>query len=464
MSKYKKLVKNTGLFAIGSLSSKLIVFAMLPLYAKFLTPEEFGKIDLFQISIFILVSLFTLEINQAILKFLLEKSKEDIMSNALAIWFVSVMISFVFLYIFRDFKFFSESIKVYLLGYSLVSLVGIFKAFIKGKNLNILYSVGEIVYTIIFMISNYIYIAVYSQGVNGYLKSFILSNLILILYYFIFSRKHISLKIQSININIMKKLLIFSVPLVPNALNWFIINSSDKIIIMNHLGFSILGLYAFSYKIPTLIKFLTQIFMQAWQQTAIEEYNFKKKSQFFNNILNFYTVFLIVITCIILVFLKQIIHILIDPRYQECWKYSGLLIYTNIFSSLSSLLGVGFLIKNYTKGIFLSSIFGGVINILINLLLIKKIGLYAAIFSSILACFSMFLIRFYRIRKEFDLKISYNIYLSFTILVVETYYFCIEKLNGYISIVFFLLMIFVNYKYLRTIFVMSSGFVRKKYA
>ena len=42
MNKYKKLLKNTFLFGIGTFSSKLMVFLLMPIYTAVLSPDQYN--------------------------------------------------------------------------------------------------------------------------------------------------------------------------------------------------------------------------------------------------------------------------------------------------------------------------------------------------------------------------------------------------------------------------------------
>lgn len=46
MNRYQKLASNTVTFAIGTFSSKFLVFLMLPLYTRTLSSAEYGEVDL----------------------------------------------------------------------------------------------------------------------------------------------------------------------------------------------------------------------------------------------------------------------------------------------------------------------------------------------------------------------------------------------------------------------------------
>ena len=66
--------------------------------------------------------------------------------------------------------------------------------------------------------------------------------------------------ITEINKTDIKNMLAYSIPLVPNAIMWWIINSSDKYLILYYLSAEENGLFAISTKIPMIINIVYQIF------------------------------------------------------------------------------------------------------------------------------------------------------------------------------------------------------------
>ena len=45
MNEKKRLIKNTGIIAVGNISTKLVSFFLLPLYTNILSTAEYGTVD-----------------------------------------------------------------------------------------------------------------------------------------------------------------------------------------------------------------------------------------------------------------------------------------------------------------------------------------------------------------------------------------------------------------------------------
>lgn len=68
-SRYKSLIKDTGIFALGNIGSKLILFVLMPLYTNFMTTEEYGTADLVLTFARLLIPIVSVVIQDAVLRF-----------------------------------------------------------------------------------------------------------------------------------------------------------------------------------------------------------------------------------------------------------------------------------------------------------------------------------------------------------------------------------------------------------
>ena len=66
------MAKNTAILAIGQLSSKIFTFLLLPVYTSLLSPDDFGTIDALQTVISLALYFVTLQIENAVFRFIIE--------------------------------------------------------------------------------------------------------------------------------------------------------------------------------------------------------------------------------------------------------------------------------------------------------------------------------------------------------------------------------------------------------
>ncbi|WP_195480631.1 oligosaccharide flippase family protein [Lactiplantibacillus plantarum] len=72
MDQVKQLFKNTLIFGIGNIGSKLIQFIAVPMFTVFLTTKEYGEADLMTTIVSLALPFFSLCLYDAILRFIID--------------------------------------------------------------------------------------------------------------------------------------------------------------------------------------------------------------------------------------------------------------------------------------------------------------------------------------------------------------------------------------------------------
>ena len=93
----------------------------------------------------------------------------------------------------------------------------------KGQKKVKLYTIGGVLNTFLLIIFNLIFLIIFKLGVKGYFLSQFLSNLIVFIFAFIFSGAF-KVNIKSINKLLMKKMIKYSIVLIPTTFMWWIMN------------------------------------------------------------------------------------------------------------------------------------------------------------------------------------------------------------------------------------------------
>ena len=85
--KYKKLARNSAIFLIGNLGSKVITFLIVPFYTYYLTTAEYGAADLVTTTVNLIAPFAMMGMNEAVLRFSVsrEESIGSIASNSMVV-------------------------------------------------------------------------------------------------------------------------------------------------------------------------------------------------------------------------------------------------------------------------------------------------------------------------------------------------------------------------------------------
>ena len=101
----KALFTNTGIIAIGQISTKLINFFLLPLYTSLLATEEYGLVDLLTTYTAFISVIVGLQMSQAIFRFLVtsrndEKRIEEISSTIVVASIIVILIYTILFWVY----------------------------------------------------------------------------------------------------------------------------------------------------------------------------------------------------------------------------------------------------------------------------------------------------------------------------------------------------------------------------
>lgn len=470
MNSYKKLISNSAIFAIGRLGSNLISFILVPLYTFYLTTIEYGTVDLVVTTVNMLLPIVSVSMFDAILRFIMDKQDDadSIMVNAISVSVIGYFIALLIIPIVINFNLIGNTtvvIYMYLILFFQI-FERIFSEYARAIGEVKTFAINGIILTFSIGVLNVVFLAFFNLKISGYFLSIILANIISIIYLVFSTKVYKHIKYSLIRLDRMKPLLSYSIPLIPNALMWWMINASSRYFIRFFIGVSANGLFAVSSRIPTLITIINQIFMQAWQLSAIEEYKSKDKSKFYSTVFNHLASILFIGASAALVILKPLFNILFATEYYIAWKVVPFLLLSAIFSSFSSFLGTNYIAAKQTNGVFKTSIYGGIVSLALNLILISKFGIIGAGVSSMFSFMVMWLLRlrdtkqFIKMETNWKLITFNSIFISLQIIVMFSDLVSINE--QIILLLIFLIELVVNKNLLVQLKALLFKLIRKK--
>lgn len=403
----KYLLKNTVIFSIGNFGTKIISFFLVPLYTNILTTREYGTVDLIYTIGMVLVPLLTLNIGESIMRFALDKDADcdKIMSTGITILIFGAIIGLLILPIANLFESVSNySIYIYLYTLTL-AFSQIFLCYLRGKEFLLKYSIGNIIQSLTIAIFNIIFLIGMKKGIEGYLMAYILANVCTGLYGFWAGKVNLVIKKYSIDIELSKNMIKYSVVLIPNSFMWWIMNSSDRMMVSAMISVTANGVYAVAYKIPTLLSTITTIFNQAWSYSAIREDESEDKEEYNNRVYENLVTIVIVVATGLLMIMKPFLSVYVGKEYYTAWHYVPYLIVGFVFMTLGSFIATSYTVHKDSMVFLISGTVGAIINLILNFILIPMMGVSGAAFATCISYFGVFVYRIKDTQKYIKLRV-----------------------------------------------------------
>lgn len=400
----KALFTNTGIIAIGQISTKLINFFLLPLYTSLLTTEEYGLVDLLTTYTAFISVIVGLQMSQAIFRFLVtsrndEKRIEEISSTIVVASFIVILVyTILFLGLY---PIINLQCKWFLLAHVIATLIfQLMSGLARGLGKNADYATGSFISAVVTLVLNVLFIAVFRLNIAFMLAAYAIGPALGCLYLVKRVRMFRYLRLKSANKKDFKMVLKYAVPLVPNELSWSVIHASDRIIVSHFLSIAANGLIAVASKFSAIYTTGFSIFNTSWTEQVVLHYKDEGGKKYVNSMFEQMVTFFGCIAIGIIVCMPFVYNVLVDQKFENAYGLVPFYMSAVFFNAVIGMISAIYLIENETKKIAISTAIAAAVNIIVNVLLIKHIGAYAAPVSSICGYAVISFWRLYDINKR----------------------------------------------------------------
>lgn len=468
MSRQKELVKNTAVLAVGKICTQCISFLLLPLYTSVLEAAEYGTFDLMITYGTLLLPLVNWQFDQGIFRFTLDCRGDKERQSALfsTVFTVSCVQSAVYILLLQGMKSVLQTGNVcFLTGYVVLHVfTALLLQFVRGLGDNKLYAVSSFISAVSTVVLNVAMLTVFQAGLIGLLLAALLAQAITITYLCINVRPWNYLDLSKVDKKIFKAVREYSIPLIPNNLAWWVVNVSDRTIISYALGITLNGIYTVANKFSNVFIQFYNIFNLSWTETVSLHFEDSDRDLFFSNTITalyklFSCICFLIVACIPFVF-----PILVHDKYAEAYDQIIILMYAMLMRVFVGLYSCVYIAMKDSKKVAETSAASAVVNLLINIVLISRIGLYAASISTLISFGSMAVLRYIDVNRKVQMKIKQDVLFSSAILAVLlaiTYYRNHLLLNVLMLFIVMSYSIFMNYGFLKSGFHLCFNIIKK---
>ena len=441
MGKSGELLKNTAIISIGKMGTQVVNFLLLPLYTAKLTTEAYGNFDYVTTVASFLVPLMTMLVEESMFRFLIDsqtdEEKETIISHTFLFCFVSGFITSLIVGVAS--WIFNYSIGYAILIYCISSLfIALSNALARGTGNIGLYSLSNFFVSITIILLNLILILGFHQGFSALMVSACVSNVVAALFVLTKLKFWSYIDMKNYKCSTTKRMLAYSIPLVPNTISWSVINASDRLVIVNFLGASANGLYSIAYKFPNLISTFYNFFNIAWRETSAKIVRDNDINEF-KKIYRMVKAAILAVTLLLISAIRYIYPVFINMQYQESIVYVPILAVSIYYTSMASFYGGVFSAYKETKILGTTSTYAAIINLVVDLVLFKFIGVYAAAISTLVSSLFLYLYRKYKMKKLFNAYEKNDIVILMVMIVLFVFFYVNNQVLNVVAVILALL-------------------------
>lgn len=419
MNKLKLFIENFLVYGFGGIISKLIPLMMVPIVTRIMpTTDYFGISDLSNTVVQFASALAVMGMYDAMYRMFFEKEdeefKKDVCSTALVFTVVMSVVVFLILIVNKNqiaHYFFSDTKYAYIVYISAMATLvgstnGIISAPTRMQNKRKIFWVTNTISPILsysisipMLLAGYYTIALPFAAVIAGITMEITFGIL----------NHQWFDPRRFNWDLLKKLLVIAIPLLPNFLIYWVFNSCDKVMITNMIGIGDAGIYSVGSKLGHASQLIYTAFAGGWQFFAFS--TMKEDNQVESNSLVFEYLGIIsfVATSFICAWSYGLFKVLFSEEYLSGYIVAPYLFLAPLLQMLFQVACNQFLVikKTWPNMLILSA--GAAVNVIINLALIPVLGiegasiatLFGYIVSDILCVIVLCKMKLMVVRKKF---------------------------------------------------------------
>ena len=401
------LLGNTLVFALGGLAVKAVSLVLMPLYTTALTAGEYGTAELLNSAIEIVLPLLSAGVVEALYRFSIDDDvpKDELFAGSLVVLGGGIVCTGA-LCALGSALWDMEHAAAF---FALFCSVCVFKAttqLARGLGHVRRFVVYGLINALAMVVATYVLLVHAHAGIEGYLWSYSIGYLVGGITAFLGSAEYRFLAPFWVDRELLRRMLVYSLPLVPNLLSWWLVSVSGRYVVLWGSGLAAAGLFTAASKMPSLINIVASVFQQAWQYSTAREINSPDRGAFFGSVLRGYSLATLTAAGLVIALNRPISRVMLQAEFAEGWRYVPLLMLAATFGVMTIFFGTFYQALMNSRMLMASTALGAVVNVILGVALVPFMGPWGAGLAGAVAYALVLVVRARDLRHRIDLPMD----------------------------------------------------------
>lgn len=437
MSAVSATISHSGIYAVGIVIRFMTSFVMLPIYTRYLTPADYGILELLTATLDLAAIIFGMRIGEAIFRNYsagdTPRQKNAVITTSMALHVLTfgagilalILLAGPISYLTFGTTDLKEFVQLFAIIIFLQALSEVPMVFVRARQKPWLFVGFNILRLLLQVGFNIYFVVVQDQGIEGVIYGSLLSSLcfssIMLIY---------ALRISGFerpDYSLGKRLIGFSLPLMLADIGAFYLTFGDRYFLRVYSSLSEIGIYALAYKFGFVLATMVWLpFSYIWD---IQKYNIHKQPDakyVFQRTFLMLSFILILFGLGISLFVEDVLKIMSAPAFWPASKIVPVVVVAYIVQAWTSYCSLGIYLRGNTMQVTYGSIVASVAITASYLVLIPILGGMGAAIATLLA----FLVRLvwidYAARQHYNMDLPWIKAIS--ILAVSAAFFLLSLL------------------------------------
>lgn len=403
-----RFLKNSGIFLIGSILSRLITFLLLPVYTRYIPTRDFGYFDASLVLMTVVTESVFLNIWVVLLRRLKDENGRGMgeVYPGIVLFGLSTLVYLglgVVGWLVFDFRYYWL-----IIAFGFVQALSyVYKHIARGLGRNIDFAISGIIAALTTLASNLLFLVVFRWDFGSLYVASILALLADTLYLELrigIARQIIAARVRRHLWRAVYWLARLALPVGLNAIVYWLVNSVNRIVIIQVLGEEANGEFAVAFRFGAIISLVIMALTYAWQDIAFGKS--ARDGVFFGKAAGGYAGALLFGLALLLPAVSILFPLAVDAAYGGAYVVTPLTLAVATISGYSNFLVNIFYAIEQNKQTLWAILIAGVTNTVLAFPLVMFLGLQGASLSSFIGYLAGIGYMLWRLEREIGMRVS----------------------------------------------------------
>ena len=431
LAELKQLLKHTSTYSFGNILGKMVGFFMIPFYTHYLSPADYGTLELLDLSLALMGLVLTMWMNASIIRHYYDydnpKDRNQAVSTILILALaIGVVAAFCGVHFSRplsslilktpDLHFYVSLIA---LSFLMTCVRVVSTSYLRAGQRSVFIVGYEMALLVLTLSLNIYFIAIRHIGVLGVLYSSLIANTLVAIVLTANTIREIGL---SFSYQKLKQVVVFGTPLVMTSIAAFTVNFSDRFFLRHFSTIDNVGIYALGYKFAFMLSFLVvQPFDMIWSARMYEIAKRDDSGRMFSKFFEYYCLALVAVAFGLSLVIREVINVISPDSFHTAYKVVPVVALAYIFQGMNRYFLTGSYIAKKTLHLGAIGAASAAGNIGLNFLLIPRYGMMGAAWSTAASFLLMAALAYMVSQKAYAIPYTFSRVILLIVLAAALY-------------------------------------------
>jgi len=385
--KIKRLISHVLIYGLGNAGTRVIGFLLIPVYSRYLSPEDYGVLALVGMFGQVLFTIMNMGQNSALFRTYLAhddaRGREAVVSTSLwlilalsfPIGLLALVLAKPVSVLLSDSPAYAFWVVLAVAGVAFKTLLRLPLALLRVREQSRRYATFSVAQTVVALVLAIIFVVGLNLGGQGVLLSQLVAEVVICAFLLPSILRGLSLAFSKRD---AKDLLGYGLALIPAALLSFLLRLSDRYFLKTFFSVGVVGVYALGYRFGEIMSFVFLAFELAYPQFVFGHVKGPDAPALYARVGTYYLAVMGLLWLTVSLLAEETVRIMAAPAFHEAYRVIPWIAGAFLFQGLGWVWSVGLHVHRKAKYRLLIGVTTTALSLGLNFVLIPRYGMTGA--------------------------------------------------------------------------------------